>query len=234
MGSLILVMTVVTVLPALATEDLNDSGLDRVSASGQTAVISTSGANSPIIFTPVTEIALLIAGSAQNGLRALVLNNVVGENQVANGINIAGNAVGGQSNTITQSVGAINDIGSVSVAGVGGAGSGCTGTVILACQKVLSMAADVILTTAGDNSSVLYSPVSTYTLTFGASEAGAQTDLVALVVNSIAGNNQVAVGANVGTLGSTLQLSLGAGQALVGIQSNSTSQYRGTPANLTR
>jgi hypothetical protein len=225
MGSLILVMALVGVLPALATEDLNDSGLDWVSAAGQapagvqTAVVSTSGANSPIYFAPVTEDALTIAGGAQSNLRALVLNNVVGENQVANGINIS-NDSGVQSNYITQSVGAIKDIGAVQTS---------PGRV-----KVLSITADVILTTAGENSSVLYGPVSTYILTLGlAGEPGAQTDLTALVINNIAGNNQVAAGANVANL-SALALSQGAGQGLVGSQLNLNGQFRGTPANFTR
>ncbi len=69
-----------------------------------------------------------------------------------------------------------------------------------------------------------------------AGELGGQTNLVALVVNNVAGLNQVANGVNLSAFGVTLDhpLTLGAGQISAGSQSNVINQYRGTPSNWTR
>ena len=255
--SLALAALVIDIGHVFATEYMTDGTLDAVSASGQTVAIATHGTDSPVTFVPVTDITLSIAGNAQDNLRALVLNNVVGENQLANGINLANNVGQIQSNEILQSWGGINDTGAVSVAGVGGnaiaASQGCgLALVAVGCRngdttaaassspgvvKALSNTSDTTISTSGNNSAVLYAPVTTFTLSLGtAGELGGQTNLVALVVNNVAGLNQVANGVNLSAFGVTLDhpLTLGAGQISAGSQSNVINQYRGTPSNWTR
>jgi hypothetical protein len=83
------------------------------SASAESAVTGAT-ASVTAMNDDSSSITLLVASGSQSELRALVLNNVVGENQMAAGINIrSGTASTGaeasQSNTITQSWGASYD-----------------------------------------------------------------------------------------------------------------------------
>jgi hypothetical protein len=93
--------------PAFAEKEaMSDQALDRVSAAGVCGagshvcdVSEDSGAGQTSMTTEDTSGAqiafaarylLTFGGGAQQGTRALVLNNAVGTNQVANGINISG------------------------------------------------------------------------------------------------------------------------------------------------
>ena len=93
--------------PAFAEKEaMSDQDLDRVSAAGVCGAGShvcdaseDSGAAQTAMLTQDTNGAqvvsaahylLTLSGGAQQGTRALVLNNAVGTSQVANGINISG------------------------------------------------------------------------------------------------------------------------------------------------
>lgn len=232
-----------------AKQAVSDEELDLVTAAGQPVVISSSGASSTVSFNSATTVALGILGTSQANLRALVLNNVAGENQVANGMNIqAGNANGQQTNTITQSWGAINDTQFATVAGVAGtAGTACAATALI-CRpgaagaaapgvvRVLSNMADQIVNSQATTglSSVSYNPTTNIALSVGLdSTEGSQNSLIALVVNNVAGLNQIANGVNISSqsvnLGSpagALTLGSGGNSATAG-QTNTIEQYRG-------
>jgi hypothetical protein len=93
--------------PAFAEKEaISDQDLDRVSAAGvcgagspvcdasedagaaQTSMIPQDTNRAQVVFEP--HYLLTLSGGAQQGTRALVLNNAVGTSQVANGINISG------------------------------------------------------------------------------------------------------------------------------------------------
>lgn len=230
-----------------AKQAVSDEELDLVTAAGQPAVISSSGTSSTVSFTGNTTVALGILGTSQANLRALVLNNVAGENQVANGVNIQGGNAGtaGQSNTITQSWGSINDTAFATVAGVSTAAPTCGSALICRVSaagstspgvvRVLSNTADQIVNSNGGSglSSVSYNPTTNIALSVGLdSTEGSQNSLIALVVNNVAGLNQVANGVNIAGSSVTLgggQITLPAAGTSGGGQTNQIEQYRGTP-----
>ncbi len=93
--------------PAFAEKEIiGGQDLDRVSAAGvcgvgaracdapedsgaaQASMITQDTIGAQFVFSP--QYHLTLTGGAQQGTRALVLNNAVGTNQVANGINISG------------------------------------------------------------------------------------------------------------------------------------------------
>jgi hypothetical protein len=219
-----------------------DDELDQVTAAGQPTVIS-SGNTSAVIFIGATSIAQQLAPGSQTELRALILNNVVGENQVHNGVNISatiGN--GSQTNNITQSWGAINDLTAVTAAnGVTAVPASCGGALICKVSgafittagtvRVLSQAADHIINT-GSTSLIVYVPITEIAQDIG---ENSQTGLVALIVNNVAGLNQVANGINIGSstpsLNGDITLSANGGNQ-TGLQGNLIQQYRGTPINI--
>jgi hypothetical protein len=227
---------------------VSDDELDMVTAAGQPVIISVTG-NSDVTFAAaVTFTSANAPTGSQTGLRALVLNNIVGENQVQNGINITSTIVGGgsQTNIITQSWGSVRDLTAAVVDGVTvGLTPDCTGSLI--CKpgpvvsaaagviKVLSHTADVIIEVGG-GSDVTYSPQSTFTQQI-AQES--QTDLVALVVNNVVGMNQVGNGVNLlsgGAGGISLNggITVTAGNVAAGSQGNILQGYRGTPQGFVR
>jgi hypothetical protein len=226
---------------------VNDDELDQVTAAGQPIILS-SGNTSVIVAIPITSIAQTIQTGSQLNLRALALNNVAGENQVANGINIsgAGNATAlQQSNTITQSWGATSDITIVGVgAATGSLPANCGGALICkvgtqvttlpGVARRLSRTADVIIT-AGSTAAVVYVPITNIVASI---DGGSQSSLVALVVNNVTGLNQVGNGVNLLAATTTLGvggIDIGAANATVGgQQTNNLAGYRGTPANFSR
>ena len=235
-----LIAAALTVPSFAAKKAVTDDELDLVTAAGQPVIIAID--NGSVSFNGATTIAQSISPSSQTGLRALILNNVVGENQVHNGVNIAASAGNGsQTNTITQSWGSINDIGATTAAnGITAVNADCTGALICRTSglfittagtvRVLSQAADQIIrvTTTGV---VTYSPTTQIAQDIA---ENSQTGLVALIVNNVAGLNQVATGINIGSSVATLgpDLVLGAaGGAATGNQSNTIQQFRGTPIN---
>jgi hypothetical protein len=247
---------------------------------------------------------LLIATSSQTNLRALTVNNVAGENQLANGINIlsAYQNVGEgavQSNEINQSWGSFYDwtfapgsatATATSDAGEGGDGKGAPGVgqggeieieeSSIACilgtgcsiasnntggngtggdggsasaaasaaypNLPLTIAADQIIRVTVDSSGdadVLVSQESDSMTTLTINE-NSQTDLAALIVNNVAGLNQVASAINIASGGSIVigtetglaQLGFNlngtsAGGTNSGHQHNTINQYRGAPLN---
>jgi len=235
-------MALVVPLVAIADPALEDQELDSITAGGQPVVVA-AGSNSTVIFAPDTEIAMTIEPSSQAGLRALVLNNVTGENQIANGINVRSVGAGNQNNAFTQSWGSIQETTAISVAPVIVAVEpSCNGALI--CKSVGAVAALPgtvrALANTGDQivtggSSVFYAPQTTIGMKI---ETNSQTNLVALIVNNVSGMNQVGNAVNVQGNGVGLTgdgLVVGAGAASqAGGQYNAISQYRGTPANFTR
>ena len=229
---------------AFADRAMEDNELDHITASGQPVDISV-GNNSSVIFAPETEVAQVIGASSQAGLRALVLNNVAGENQVANGLNVSGAGQSGQqTNGLTQSWGSTHDTTGVIVPTVTAAiEASCNGALICKSSpavavipgtiRVLSSSGDQILT-GGANSAFVYVPQTSIAQKI---ETNSQTNLVALVVNNVSGLNQVGNAINVQSNGVNLvgdSLSVPGGSGQSGGQHNVLSQYRGTPANFAR
>jgi hypothetical protein len=127
-----LVALVIWTAPSFAGKKaLEEADLDNITAAGEPKIIQLEGVTASgdvnVSFSDFGSYDLNIASESQTGLRALVLNNVLGENEVANAINILSNTAGGaasQSNTIAQSWGATKDIGAATVAGVAGGNGG--------------------------------------------------------------------------------------------------------------
>jgi hypothetical protein len=97
---------------------LSEDDLDRITAAGEPTIIqisdvsvstSTGDASVEVTFTDDSEADFIISGDAQAQLRALTVNNVIGENQLGNGINVTSTLGGGatQSNNIVQSWGSV-------------------------------------------------------------------------------------------------------------------------------
>jgi len=241
------VIAVAMTAPSFAAKKaVTDEELDMVTAAGQPAILQGSGGTT-VSFVPTVEIAMTIQTGSQTNLRALALNNVAGENQVANGINISGSnsSSAAQTNNITQSWGATVDRTIVSVPGVTASASVSCGSALI-CKgsnsvataagvaRRLSITGDHIID-VGAGSTVTYNPQTAIAMSI---DGGGQTGLVALVINNVAGLNQVGNGVNLAaggvTLGSsTLTTTVGVGAGLAG-QSNTLGAWRGTPSNFTR
>jgi hypothetical protein len=97
---------------------LSESDLDKITAAGEPTIIQVSGvsvstttgdASVEVSFEDTASSEFTLAADSQTELRALTVNNVVGENQLANGINVTSTIGGGaqQSNNITQSWGSV-------------------------------------------------------------------------------------------------------------------------------
>jgi len=237
------VIAVAMTAPSFAAKKaVTDEELDMVTAAGQPVVITAGGA-ATVSFTGTLDIASDLLASSQTSIRALILNNVVGENQVHNGVNVnaLSGSTGGQSNTITQSWGAILDITAVTAGGATSAtGTSCGSALICKSSavasavsgtvRVLSKAADQIID-VGDGSTVTYNPTTRI-----ASDISndSQTNLTALIVNNVTGLNQVATGINIANGGIELSSGLLSVSAIGGSnagQANNISQFRGTPGN---
>jgi len=231
------------VAPSFAAKKaVSDEELDMVTAAGQPVVVSAGG-NLTLSFNGATTIVSDLQADSQTALRALVLNNVVGENQVHNGINInAMNGGGGsQTNTIIQSWGAILDHDFVTADGATASKTFTCSSSALICKgsvtaqggngfaRALSKGADVIIH-SGEDATVTYNPTTTIVSDIA---NNSQEDLVALVVNNVTGLNQVATGINItnNTLAINSEIALGAVGGLAGNQTNNISQFRGTPGN---
>jgi hypothetical protein len=110
--------------PSFAKKALDEGDLDRITAAGEPTIIQVSGVeiessgevDFQISYEDVSTDSLAIEGGTdtsdggQQNLRALILNNIAGENLVANGLNIVSGTSGSggeQSNQITQSWGSV-------------------------------------------------------------------------------------------------------------------------------
>lgn len=249
-----LVSVALWTLPALAgPKALSEAELDATTAAGQPTIVfasslsTTSGIQSAGNATlgSTTDVFLTLGGGQQN-LRALVLNNVVGENELATALNIqssqtqAGGQGAGQDNKITQSWGSTLDWGSSVTAAksaIDCSGNNSCEKIIInkgsaapGVIKVLSMYSDEIV--VGNNAEV--NATKQYNLTF---DVGAQDNVAALAVNNVSGLNMVATAINVQSgdirvnAGANTPLDVSrvlAGPAL-GSQANTINQFRGTP-----
>jgi hypothetical protein len=249
-GSLIL--TAAMVVPSHAGKQvITDSEMDEVTAAGQPTVLK----GEDIDMAAEVNIALGIENEAQQNVRALILNNVSGENQVATDMNIASGTAGGrQDNNITQSWGSTYDRSfgggastpSVTATARGGEaecnrsalicvpreGASQTATATGASTPSIrsSIYADQIILADGD---LDYTPETRIEMRI---ENVAQQGLSALVVNNVAGLNQVASGLNIaGNVGTGAVGSTGGGNVTIdgagsaAGQGNIINQFRGTP-----
>jgi hypothetical protein len=277
---------------------LDEGDLDRITAAGEPTIIQVSGVeiessgevDFEISYEDASSDSLVIEGAtdstpgSQENLRALIVNNVAGENLVANALNILSTSqgeLGNQSNQITQSWGSvkITDVVTVTesisvegedaegtIEGAGSRGGLCVGicapknatanastssgtTALAAIAYPVWMAADVIIHVEDvsiDNSNSTTPAdvdfgisVVKGSLTSMVVGAGAQSSLAALVVNNVAGKNLVANAINIGAGNVALTPPSQPGIPAIGTagslsataQSNSISQFRGTPAN---
>jgi len=249
---LALVGAMVWTLPALAApKALTEAEMDSVTAAGQPEVLiaGSFGATGGISAAgPVTLLGTLTyvfapATSAQQELRALVVNNVIGENSVATGLNIqsaAGSSAGGsQTNVITQSWGSVVDTGNSPSVPAGNGGSvSVTKCIFATCSanggngsagNRLSIYSDEILI----GGTVYKQPTKNFEIDLAQS---AQSSMAALALNNVVGINLTATGLNImsgqinvipGTGGNASVLPNSGG--LSGTQSNTINQYRGTP-----
>lgn len=120
--SLVVLVAVFLAAPsAMAKKQLTEDELEMITAAGQPMIIE--GGTGSINYTDTSAFDILLPTGAQENLMTLVLNNVVGENQLANAFNIQSSTAttsGTQENTITQSWGATRDVSAAfaTVAGV--------------------------------------------------------------------------------------------------------------------
>jgi len=224
--SLVVFVAVFVAAPsAMAKKALSEDELDLITAAGQPKIIQTGTGSITFTDSPVN--SLVLGTESQTSLSALVLNNVAGEVQIANALNIAAvsnDAFGNQANTITQSWGATKDwtastTAATATAASGGSG-GRGGSISATCFKC----AGVLRQTggaggAGGNASSTSQPATNKILTKYADDivetvsgdlfvnqngvnnltldGTAQNQLAALVVNNIVGLSQVANAVNI-------------------------------------
>jgi len=209
---------------AMAKKALSEDELDLITAAGQPKIIQTGTGSISFSDSPVDTLSL--ASDSQKSLAALVLNNIAGEVQIANAINVTtvGTQAGilGQANTITQSWGATKDWTSASVAGVATATSSSSSgdaTAQAQCIKCGIVKAGNATAAAAAAAAASTSPGVLKILTKYADDivetvsgditvtqngvqtlsldSGSQQTLSALVVNNIVGLSQVANAINV-------------------------------------
>jgi hypothetical protein len=250
LGVAAVALSVAIATPSYAAKKvITDTEMDEVTAAGQPIVLKNEEGD--VTVENETTHVLDIASEAQSDLRALVLNNTLGENQVGTGLNIAsGGSAGRQDNNITQSWGATYDRriinGSTTPASVrtrDGEEGECSRSALI-CKPVgengtavatngsarpatrISIYSDQIV--LGDED-VDYRPETNIAMDV---RDTAQIGLSALVVNNVSGLNQVANGVNiaggVGTGGvGAGNVSVTSASAATG-QGNITNQFRGT------
>ncbi len=252
-------------MPAVAGKKaLSEGDLDQITAAGQPEVLITStsvfapgatGANfsggGVISLTVSQDVLLAPAGSVQSGLRALTLNNVLGENLLATVMNIQASPGGStqtQANIVEQSWGSTIDVSSVSgstgsidisgkcVACTNTAGTAGGGTVNVSGKavasidqvgsgggKTLSIHADDILIGGGP---ITVNQFSDFELSLS---QGSQNSVAALVVNNVVAFNLVANALNISSGNIDLAAGLSQSSNVALTQSNLINQYRGTP-----
>lgn len=246
MFAFVALMGALVAVPAMAApKALSEAELDAVTAAGQPEVliagtIGTEGAagTGPVTLAGTDSGSLTIGTGGQNDLRALVLNNVSGENQVATALNVtsvASTSEQAQTNTIDQSWGSTLDLallrGSTSSAVF-------TGTKCILSTCASAVARETVRQTAHGDEIVIGTvidkrPYKQFDLTIVG-----QANLAALAVNNVTGLNQAATGMNImggganinGGAGTTLELlPIPVGGTINSGQTNTIRQYRGTP-----
>jgi hypothetical protein len=219
---------------ALAKKALSEDELDLITAAGQPKIIQTGTGS--ITFSDNPVMSLVLGTESQTKLVALVLNNVAGEVQIANALNIqsiSNDSFGTQANTITQSWGATKDWTASTTAATAAAASGGNGGTGGSADFTCTKCAGINKSTAGaggagGNATSTSQPATNKILTKYADqivETGsgdifvtqdgiaslaldgtAQNSLVALVVNNVVGLSQVANAVNIQS--GSIQLSL--------------------------
>lgn len=262
LGTLLLALVAVLfwVIPSFAGKvALNEDELDQLTAAGQPTVIQASGATNTVTLTDSMKVVAALGGGVQTLLKALTINNVVGENEVSSQGNIVSTSSvtsqASQSNTINQSWGSVLDLGLLAEADAkGGSGTfagpkcvfgpcGVSGKSASNSALRLSAYADVIinaLATSGNTVVVTETPnfeldLGGATSTTTPATAGAQDGLAALIVNNVAGRNLVANAVNIaaGTVDLTATPSISASGGAGTNQLNVIRQFRGTPIGAT-
>jgi hypothetical protein len=243
-GVVVVVAVFLAAPSAMAKKAMNEAELDLITAAGQPTIVQAVGSELGVaVLIDVRDTELTIGDTAQTNLKALVLNNVAGENQLATALNIHSVQIqagaSSQTNEITQSWGSVKDIGAVTVPGVEG---GSIGKCVLATCETAKAGSTTVLTASADQivhaealgedgiavAVAFQAPVADLTL-----GGTAQESLIALVVNNVAGMNQVATAVNIasGTInanaGPAITISPTSNSGLA--QSNTITQYRGTP-----
>lgn len=239
-----------------------DEELDAVTAAGQPKIaMAQAGSDAFATNDQIYHVEGSIETDSQNRLRALTLNNVFGENQVANGLNVqAGSGTTNastQANEILQSWGAAKAWDAATVDGVaapggaggagapggnvngrlvkdsGNGGNGGNGGNAAAAPGVIRLLWAFADEIADADSE--FGPASALnqidTAISGTVQAMSQQDLAALTVNNVFGLNQVGNGTNIAAGGLTGADITGGADVFGTQQSNVISQYRGTPAN---
>ena len=233
--------------PSLAAKTIiDDEELDEVTAAGQPKIAqaSTFEGTATAVNFQISVFAAHIGG--QEELTALTLNNIFGENQVANGVNIqSGGSNGGlQTNTATQSWGSAKAHDYVKVAGAPGGSAECGALGIIAkCNANGGDASEGKIGLLWEFADEIADAENTFgdanafnvvvTIVAGSFEEFAQNGLTALTVNNIFGFNQVANGLNI-SAGSVDGTTIGgAGVGTATSQANTSDQWRGTPKGWT-
>lgn len=231
--------------PTLAAKTvIEDEELDEVTAAGQPKIAqaATVVGTAAAVNLQVNVFAAHIEG--QKELTALTLNNIFGENQIANGVNIqagAGGNSGSQSNNASQSWGSAKAWTSTTVAGAPGGNATCRSFGIIAkCVATGGNAAAGKIALLwefadeiADASTVVGDAIAAnvvVTIVAGAFGLESQTNLTALTVNNVFGFNQVANGLNISSGGVTTgSVGIDAGGSVGTSQSNISDQWRGAP-----
>ena len=238
---------------------IEEEELDEVTAAGQPKIAQAhvgggniqpwtqDSAESVMVEGDATAINFQISVFAshiggQEELTALTLNNIFGENQVANAVNIQAGAdnEGVQTNNIVQSWGSAKAHASVLAPGAPGGAAACGAAGIIAkCTAnggdasdpkigILWEFADEIADASSGNGPAFATNV-VVTVVAGSFDEFAQSGLTALTVNNIIGFNQVANGLNIsagGVTGTTIE---GAAVGSATGQHNTIEQWRGSP-----
>jgi len=260
-GTLILVALVAAFLGALpafgAKAPLSDDDLDGITAAGQPKVIQVEAeadddVDVDIDFQEEEDVQLALAGTVQTNLNALTLNNTVGENSLANAMNIVAATEAGpitQENIVEQSWGSVKDNEDLSVDGTdasaeAGAGkcigkNACSATAEGGPPTRASTYADVIIhvdVEADDEVDVDIDVEQDPFFELDLAETVQQT-LGALVVNNVVGKNLLANATNIAAgnvpaaAGQVQQASTitGNGGPTSTKQANTVNQFRGSP-----
>jgi len=250
-------------VPAFAGKKaLSENDLDMVTAAGQPEVLiagtaffggpSTFSPSGPVTLTVSQDLTFAPLGSAQTKLRALTLNNVIGENEVATVMNIQaapGSGAPSQANTVEQSWGSTVDLASTSGAtgsiSISGKCIACTNTAGTAGTGSVTIAGKAIATTDATGSGggvklsiyadeiILGTPITLLQATQADMALGGnvQNGVAALVVNNVIAFNQLASALNIssGAVNLAADPALASSSNAAAAQSNLINQYRGTP-----
>jgi hypothetical protein len=234
--------------PTLAAKTvIEDEELDEVTAAGQPKIAQAEtvvGTATAVNFQ-VNVFAAHIGG--QTNLTALTLNNIFGENQIANGVNIQSGSSdnsGIQSNDASQSWGSakahdyVNQPGTpggdvYNICGFGlivkchgDAAPGTPGKIALLWEFADEIADSTTVVGNANSANIVV------TIVAGTFDEFAQDGLTALTVNNIFGFNQVANGTNISG-GAVTGTGVSAGGSVGTTQANTSDQWRGAPKGWT-